>query len=113
VLLVHRPRYDDWSLPKGKADPGESDEDCALREVEEETGLRCDLGDEVGSTSYVDRKGRPKRVRYWAMRPISGRFTPSDEVDELAWMTPDGARKRLSYDHDAEMVETFVGQLES
>ena len=69
VLLVHRPRYDDWTFPKGKAEPGESDVECALREVEEETGLRCELGRELPSTSYVDGKGRPKRVRYWLMHP--------------------------------------------
>src|SRR5215469_10943083 len=65
VVLVHRPKYDDWSFPKGKCDEGESDEECALREVEEETGLRCELLDEIGKTSYIDSKGRPKTVRYW------------------------------------------------
>ena len=69
VLLVHRPRYDDWSLPKGKADGGERDEETALREVEEETGLRCQLGDEVGKTGTSDAKGRAKVVRYWLMEP--------------------------------------------
>ena len=69
VLVVHRPRYDDWSFPKGKAEPGERDEDCALREVEEETGLRCELREELPSTSYTDARGRPKRVRYWLMTP--------------------------------------------
>ena len=67
---MHRPRYDDWSLPKGKADEGESDAACALREVEEETGLTCVLGDELPSTHYRDSKGRDKTVRYWAMEPI-------------------------------------------
>jgi 8-oxo-dGTP pyrophosphatase MutT (NUDIX family) len=63
VLLVHRPRYGDWSLPKGKAKRGETDEECALREVEEETGLRCALGRELASTEYLDRRDRPKVVR--------------------------------------------------
>ena len=74
VLLVHRPKYDDWTLPKGKADDGESDEDCALREVEEETGLRCLLGPELVAVDYRDRYDRPKHVRYWTMEPVSGRF---------------------------------------
>ena len=73
VVVVHRPEYDDWSFPKGKADPGESDEDCALREIEEETGLRCELGEELTTTRHRDTKGRPKRVRWWLMRPLAGR----------------------------------------
>src|SRR5581483_7348813 len=87
VLLVHRPRYDDWTFPKGKAEEGESDEDCALREVREETGLRCALEDELASTSYVDARGRPKRVRWWRMRVVGDDgFTPNEEVDELRWI---------------------------
>ena len=100
VLLVHRPKYDDWTFPKGKADPGESDEDCALREVEEETGLRCSLGRELASSSYTDSRGRPKFVRYWLMRPIDGRFEPTHEVDEIAWLDPADAADRLSYERD-------------
>ena len=107
VLLVHRPRYDDWSLPKGKCDPGESDEDCARREVEEETGLRCDLGGELPSTHYVDRKGRTKQVRYWAMTVIDGEFAPNDEVDEVRWLAPDAAEDLLSYPHDARVVAAW------
>ena len=72
MLLVHRPRYDDWTLPKGKNEPGERDEDAALREVEEETGFRCTLGDPAGETRYDDAKGRPKVVRYWVMEPTRG-----------------------------------------
>jgi 8-oxo-dGTP pyrophosphatase MutT (NUDIX family) len=111
VLLVHRPRYDDWSLPKGKADRGERAEETALREVEEETGLRCQLGDEVGETRYKDTKGRSKVVRYWLMEPApeaadaNGEFTPNDEVDAIQWCTQDEAAQRLSYAHDREMLQ--------
>lgn len=107
VVVVHRPKYDDWTLPKGKADPGEEDEDCALREVREETGLRCVLGDYVGETSYRDRFGRPKVARYWAMRPVSGSFHATDEVDELRWVTVDEATGLLSYARDVELLRTF------
>ena len=72
VVVVHRPKYDDWSFPKGKAHPGESDEECALREIDEETGLRVQLGEELATTTYVDAKGRPKRVRWWRMTPLEG-----------------------------------------
>ena len=111
VLLVHRPRYDDWSLPKGKADRGERAEETALREVEEETGLRCRLGDEVGETRYTDSKGRSKVVRYWLMRPepgaatTNGDFTPNDEVDAMQWCTIREATLRLSYAHDRKLLE--------
>lgn len=108
VLVVHRPKYDDWSLPKGKCDPGETDEECALREVEEETGLRCALGPELASTTYVDRKGRPKEVRYWVMTVIDGAFAATDEVDELRWLSVDRARWLLTYDRDREVLETFL-----
>ncbi len=104
VALVHRPRYDDWSLPKGKVDPGETDEQCARREVEEETGLRCRLGRELPSTRYIDRKGRAKQVRYWEMEVEDGTFAPNDEVDELRWLAPAEAAALLSYDHDRALV---------
>ncbi len=106
IRLVHRPRYDDWSLPKGKADPGERAEDTALREVEEETGLRCRLGREVGCTRYRDAKGRKKEVRYWLMDPKGDahRFIPNDEVDEIRWCSPRDAGKLLSYDHDRRLI---------
>jgi 8-oxo-dGTP pyrophosphatase MutT (NUDIX family) len=96
ALLVHRPRYDDWTFPKGKAYPGEPDEDCALREVEEETGLRCELDRELPSTSYVDAHGRPKRVRYWLMRPVAGELRYLHEVDGAEWLSLDEAARRLS-----------------
>jgi 8-oxo-dGTP pyrophosphatase MutT (NUDIX family) len=108
VLLVHRPRYDDWTLPKGKLHDGETHEQSALREVEEETGLRCELGRELPSTSYRDSKGRPKTVRYWAMRPLGGAFTPHDEVDEVRWASPEAATGLLSYRRDWEVLRAFV-----
>ena len=104
VALVHRPRYDDWSFPKGKLDKGESWEDAALREVEEEIGVRCRLGAELPPTSYKDPKGRDKVVRYWLMEPIEGEFVPSDEVDEMRWVSPAEAEALLSYGHDRELL---------
>jgi 8-oxo-dGTP diphosphatase len=92
-------------LPKGKCDPGETDEQCAVREVEEETGLRCALGRELLPTSYVDRHGRTKLVRYWEMRPIDERpFRPNAEVDVLEWLPSEEAAARLSYPYDAEVL---------
>jgi 8-oxo-dGTP pyrophosphatase MutT (NUDIX family) len=105
VLVVHRPRYDDWTFPKGKAEPGESDEDCALREVEEETGLRCELDRELRSTSYVDAQGRPKLVRYWLMRPVAGELRYVNEVDDARWMSQEEAAGRLSYDRDLPVLD--------
>jgi len=107
VLVVHRPRYDDWTLPKGKLDPGETDEQAALREVEEETGLRCRLGQELPSVSYDDRRGRSKQVRYWEMEPESGEFTPNDEVDEVRWLPPEEARALMTYDRDREVLDAL------
>jgi 8-oxo-dGTP diphosphatase len=104
VVLVHRPKYDDWTLPKGKLDPGEGWEEAALREVEEETGLRCRLGAEVASSRYRDAKGRDKLVRYWLMEPLGGDFEPHDEVDELRWLTPEEASGLLSYERDCEVL---------
>lgn len=106
IAVVHRPRYDDWSLPKGKLEPGESAEAGALREVHEETGLRCRLGRELSSTRYRDRHGRPKQVRYWMMEPIEDTgFVPNDEVDELRWLSPGEAADLLTYEHDRRLVE--------
>jgi len=104
VALVHRPRYDDWSFPKGKLDPGEGWEDAALREVEEEIGLRCRLGDELPPTSYRDNKGRAKVVRYWMMEPVGGEFEPTREVDQVRWLPLTDAERLLSYDHDRELL---------
>jgi 8-oxo-dGTP diphosphatase len=108
LAIVHRPKYDDWSLPKGKLDPGEGFEEAALREVEEETGLRCELGRELPSTEYKDLKGRAKLVRYWEMKPVGGAFTPSGEVDELRWLGPADAEALLSYEHDRELLRQMT-----
>ncbi len=107
VLLVHRPKYEDWSLPKGKLDPGESHEEAARREVEEETGYRCKLGSELKSISYRDARGRPKRVRYWEMTVSKGEFAVNDEVDEIRWMSVGDAIDRLSYARDVPVLQSF------
>lgn len=104
VLLVHRPRYDDWTLPKGKLDPGESFEEAALREVEEETGLSCRLVSELPATRY-SVNGRPKLVRYWLMQPEGDApFVRNDETDELRWVSPDEALSLLTYERDRDVV---------
>jgi 8-oxo-dGTP diphosphatase len=104
VALVHRPRYDDWTLPKGKLDPGESFEQAALREVEEETGLRARLVRELPPTSY-DVSGRPKIVRYWLMEVDDATpFVPNDETDELRWVALDEALRLLTYERDRDVL---------
>ena len=105
VVLVHRPKYDDWTLPKGKLDPGESFEQAALREVEEETGLRCKLVRELPASEYADQKGRWKLVRYWLMEVEADvGFVPGDEVDELRWVGRDDALALLTYARDQEVL---------
>ena len=108
VLLVHRPRYDDWSLPKGKLDPGESGLEAAVREVYEETGFRCEPAAELPEVRYRDRFGRKKRARYWAMRVIDGEFAVNDEVDAIRWVNVDEARQCLTYPRDGEVVDELV-----
>jgi 8-oxo-dGTP diphosphatase len=108
VAVVHRSRYDDWSLPKGKLAPDEDWLDAALREVKEETGLRCEAGEELEPSRYRDRKGRDKLVRWWSMRPLGGAFKPNDEVDELRWLSPAEAVATLDYEHDRRLVERLA-----
>jgi 8-oxo-dGTP diphosphatase len=109
LALVHRPKYDDWSFPKGKLDPGEGWEQAALREVEEEIGLRCRLGHELPPTAYADNRGRSKVVRYWMMEPLDGAFAPSGEVDEMRWVTVGDARALLTYAHDRQLLREVTG----
>jgi 8-oxo-dGTP diphosphatase len=105
VIVVHRPRYDDWSLPKGKLLDGESHRDAALREVKEETGFDCELEDELPRVAYVDSLGRPKVVRYWTMRAAAeDSFRPTPEVDEVRWVPLQEASDMLTYAHDRELV---------
>ena len=108
VALVHRPSYDDWTLPKGKLQAGEREEHTALREVEEETGMRCRLERALGSTKYKDHRGRQKVVHYWVMRALDGHFKPTKEVDKLLWLPLAEAIDTLSYHHDrALLLEGF------
>lgn len=109
VILVHRPRYDDWSLPKGKLDAGETDEEAALREVEEETCVVAALGPELPTTTYLDRSGKHKRVRYWAMTAVSGDPAGANEVDRAEWVAYDDAVTRLSYPRDVSVLEALLG----
>jgi 8-oxo-dGTP pyrophosphatase MutT (NUDIX family) len=104
ILLIHRPRRHDWSLPKGKLRGRESALDCALREVREETGLVCTVGRELPEARYQDRKGRTKRVRYWAMQEFDGVFRRNHEVDETRWLRIDHAAEMLTYDHDLVVI---------
>lgn len=105
MLLVHRPKYDDWSLPKGKRDPGETDEQCAVREVEEETGVRAVLDYELLPVRYRDDRDREKVVRYWAMTAVAAKpFVPNEEIDELAWVPLAQARDQLTRLDDWEVL---------
>jgi 8-oxo-dGTP diphosphatase len=105
VAVVHRPKYDDWSLPKGKLDRDESFDSAALREVEEEIGIRCRLGPELPPVGYHDSKGRWKVVRYWVMEPVAELgFEPNDEIDAVRWIPAASAGATLSYPRDAELV---------
>ncbi|MGI9657409.1 MAG: NUDIX hydrolase [Gaiellaceae bacterium] len=112
ILVVHRPRYDDWSLPKGKHEPDEADAGCAAREVREETGMSCDVGPQLAEISYRDHKDRPKTVVYFLMEPLGGEFVPNEEVDEVRWVTLGEARELLSYARDADVAQLALTQLQ-
>ena len=102
--MIHRPAQDDWTLPKGKLDGEETPEQAALREVREETGMRCQIARPAGCTAYIDRRGRDKIVCYWIMQPLEGRFAPNAEVDSLRWVTVDEALALLSYPIDRALL---------
>jgi 8-oxo-dGTP pyrophosphatase MutT (NUDIX family) len=108
LALVHRSLQDDWTFPKGKLHQGETEQEAALREIEEETGMRCLPGDFLGRVHYRDRHGRLKTVAYWEMRPSSGRFHSNDEVDELRWLTPETALLFLTYRSDRHLLRTLL-----
>lgn len=107
ICLVHRPRYDDWSFPKGKLKRGESAREAALREVLEETGHHCEPGAALPTALYT-ANGRPKEVSYWAAEATGGAFEPNDEVDRLAWLSPEAARSRLSRPGDRIQLDAFL-----
>jgi 8-oxo-(d)GTP phosphatase len=106
VAVVHRPRYDDWSLPKGKLDPGEHLLEAAVREVAEETGCTAVLGRPLGATSY-QALGRPKRVTYWAAQATGGTFSPHEEIDGLEWLPVEAARDRVHRESDRAVLAEF------
>jgi 8-oxo-dGTP pyrophosphatase MutT (NUDIX family) len=107
VVLVHRPEYDDWSFPKGKLNPDEDEAAAALREVEEETGLRCRLAGDLGLSTYSASRGRPKTVRYWEMTPVGGELAAAHEVDEARWVAVNDASALLTYERDRELLDRF------
>ncbi|WP_425470028.1 NUDIX hydrolase [Streptomyces tateyamensis] len=110
IALIHRPKYDDWSLPKGKLRAGEAPWQAALREVEEETGLACRLGAPL-PTQYYLAQGRPKEVRYWAAVPVHGEFRPNREVDRMKWLKPAKARAKLTHDRDRLLIDALLEHL--
>jgi 8-oxo-dGTP pyrophosphatase MutT (NUDIX family) len=109
VAIIHRPRYDDWSLPKGKVEPGETEPVTAVREVREETGYSSHLGRRLVAVSYPVEQGM-KKVRYWAARRVDGEFIPNDEVDDLKWLPVADAMKQLEYPHDRKVLRRFTRQ---
>ncbi len=113
VAIVHRPSYDDWTFPKGKLQVGEREEHTAIREVEEETGMRCRLERALGTTKYKDHRGRPKVVHYWVMRVLDGHFRPSKEVDELRFVSLRQAASLLSYNHDRALLRGLSNEVDA
>lgn len=108
-LLIHRPRYDDWSLPKGKLDGGERHRDAAIREVKEETGLVCNVLEKLSPVNYITPNGRPKQVKYWLMEAVSGTFVRNDEVDAVTWVKRSQATSLLTHVHDqAVLIEAHM-----
>jgi 8-oxo-dGTP diphosphatase len=106
IALVHRPRYDDWSLPKGKLASGEHVLLAAVREVAEETGYAASVGRPLGDVQYL-KEGTPKTVSYWAMQSRGGTFAPNDEVDEILWLPPQHAQRLLTQDRDRDVITRF------
>jgi 8-oxo-dGTP diphosphatase len=106
VALVHRRVYEDWTFPKGKLDRGETLEQAALREVEEETGLICRLGRKLGETQYRNGYGRPKVVTYWEMTVVAGTIAPAHEIDDARWATRSEATRLLTYQRDRDLLAT-------
>ncbi|MCT2592813.1 NUDIX hydrolase [Streptomyces sp. N2-109] len=111
IGLVHRPRYGDWSLPKGKLKRGEDALRGAVREVREETGMECAPGSPLPTSRYTIDDGRPKEVRYWAAEATGGAFLPNKEVDRLAWLPPAAARDRLSHERDRPLIDALMSAL--
>ena len=111
VVVVHRISYGDWTFPKGKLHEGEGEEEAALREVEEETSLRCRIEHELGSTRYHDSQGRPKTVRYWHMSVVDGELQPANEIDAARWASPREARALLTYDRDIALLDQLEGSM--
>jgi 8-oxo-dGTP diphosphatase len=106
IALVHRPKYDDWSIPKGKLDSGEHPLAAAVREVWEETGFDSRVGPSLGEIRYL-KDGVPKRVRYWCLETCGGGFEPTDEVDKVMWLPPREAQQHLDPDRDREVAVRF------
>jgi 8-oxo-dGTP pyrophosphatase MutT (NUDIX family) len=110
VLLAHRPKYDDWSFPKGKAEAGETDEECAAREVAEEVGIHAQVGPELGRTQYRDGRGRPKEVVYFRVEP-DGEPVAGDGVDDVRWASVNEALELLTWERDRDLLDLVADRL--